>query len=259
MLEEKEVLILLVEDNEVNQQVFDMQLSALGYSIAIADDGRKALELWQQQSFDLILTDCYMPEMDGFELARSVRKLESTTGTHIPIIAVTANAMSEEQEKCFDSGMNDCLIKPIEIDDLDRAMTKWLSVSSSQLLNEASGQVTELVSDENNPPVNQQVLARLTGADPELCKQLLVKFRDASISIIGELAVALEEARFDEINALAHKLKSSAKTVGAELLAELCASMEQSEKGRNVDNPKLMASQLSDEFERITRYIDQLV
>ncbi len=126
--EKKEDLILLVEDNLVNQEVLNMQLSALGYTAMTAADGREALELWNQHAFDLVLTDCNMPEMDGFELARAIRKAEIATGTHIPIIAVTANAMSEELQNCFDSGMDDCLTKPIEIDNLGRAIDKWLAV-----------------------------------------------------------------------------------------------------------------------------------
>lgn len=88
-IETKEGLILLVEDNLVNQEVLNMQLSALGYSAMTASDGREALELWNQHSFDLILTDCNLPKVDGFELARVIRKAETTTGKHVPIIAVT--------------------------------------------------------------------------------------------------------------------------------------------------------------------------
>ena len=131
MVEPKEGLILLAEDNMVNQEVIKMQLSALGYSAMIAADGCEALELWKKHPFVLILTDCNMPEMDGFDLARAIRKAETATGKHIPIIAVTANAMSEELQGCLASGMDDCLTKPVEIENLGRAISKWLSVSTT--------------------------------------------------------------------------------------------------------------------------------
>ena len=127
-IETKEGLILLVEDNLVNQEVLNMQLSVLGYTAMMANDGREALALWEKHTFDLILTDCNMPEMDGFELATAIRKAETTMGTRVPIVAVTANAMSEELQECLDSGMDDCLTKPIELDNLSQAISKWIAV-----------------------------------------------------------------------------------------------------------------------------------
>lgn len=127
----KDTLILLAEDNELNREVINMQLSTLGYTAKVAADGSEALILWKEQTFGLVLTDCHMPEMDGFELARAIRKEEANSGGHIPIVAITANTMAEERDRCIDSGMDDCLTKPVELDDLDRVICKWLSVSAS--------------------------------------------------------------------------------------------------------------------------------
>lgn len=257
-------LILLAEDNFVNQEVISMQLSALGYDAMLADDGREALELWKKHSFDIVLTDCHMPEMDGFELAIAIREAETTTGAHVPIIAVTANAMSEELKRCLDSGMDDCLTKPLEMVDLDLALNKWLSTSVSPSADAVSGSVTsvpetEPVSESNQTQaVNPQVLAQLTGMDIEECKFMMMKFIDASTPIIDAITAAAEESRFDEVTAQAHKLKSSAKTVGAETLTELCLNMEQAGKDKAVDNMSLMSSNLRDEFDRVKRYIDEL-
>lgn len=122
---------MLAEDNELNREVINMQLSTLGYSARVAADGREALELWKNETFDLVLTDCHMPEMDGFELARAIRKKEAvTTGSHVPIIAVTANTISEEQDRCLESGMDDCLTKPVDMDELDHVISKWLSATT---------------------------------------------------------------------------------------------------------------------------------
>lgn len=127
----KSGLILLVEDNELNREVINMQLSTLGYAARVAADGREALELWKNETFDLVLTDCHMPEMDGFELTRAIRKEEANVGSRIPIIAVTANTISEERDRCMESGMDDCLTKPVDMDELEHVISKWLSTTTS--------------------------------------------------------------------------------------------------------------------------------
>ena len=256
-------MILMVEDNEVNQEVINMQLSALGYEAMMAGDGNVALELWKKHDFDLILTDCHMPEMDGFELTIAIRKEELNTGKHIPIIAVTANAMSEELEECYASGMDDCLTKPVEMSDLRVAITKWMpvqadSTTSSENTQDDMSQHPEIEDDNPNTALDPQVLAALTGSDIELCNQLLVKFRDASSLIIDELVFASEQKNYENICAQSHKLKSSAKTVGANALATLCLDLEQAGKEMKSDNLDLMASQLKTEFARVRQYIDGL-
>ena len=131
-IEKKDGLILLAEDNELNREVINMQLSTLGYSVVAAADGKEALDLWKEGGFDLILTDCHMPHMDGFELARTKKSgRPNCPASHIPIIAVTANTVSEERDRCIDSGMDDCLTKPIDMDGLNEAVHKWLSVPES--------------------------------------------------------------------------------------------------------------------------------
>lgn len=131
-VDRKDGLILLVEDNELNREVINMQLSTLGYSSVVAADGREALELWKNKTFDLVLTDCHMPEMDGFELTQAIRKEELDVGDHVPIVAVTANTISEERDRCMDSGMDDVLTKPVDMEDLDRVINKWLSATNSK-------------------------------------------------------------------------------------------------------------------------------
>lgn len=253
------LMILVVEDTEINQQVITMQLSALGYEVMLAADGREALKLWKTRPFDLVLTDCHMPEMDGFELTKHIRQLETATGSHTPIVAITANAMSEDRDKCLDSGMDDCLTKPLEMENLDRAIQKWLIVPAAPSSDAVAGQMPEDKGEEIYAPVNLQTLATLIGADIEQCKPLLLKFRDASIPIINALIDAAEAARFDEIGALVHKLKSSAKSVGAERLAELCINMEQANKiGIGETLHLLLALELKDEFDTVKRYLDQL-
>lgn len=117
--------VLIAEDNPINQRVAVIILSKLGYSTDVAADGAEVLQMLQQQHYDLVLMDCQMPVMDGFEATQAIRALKSDT-SQIPIIAVTANALAGQREKCLASGMNDYISKPISTDLLASTIQKYL-------------------------------------------------------------------------------------------------------------------------------------
>ena len=116
--------VLLAEDNPVNQKVARGVLEMLGCTVSLAADGKQALELAQSADFDLIFMDCQMPEMDGYEAARKIRELTGAAA-HVPIIALTANALSEVRQACLEAGMDDFLTKPVNRIQLDHMLDKW--------------------------------------------------------------------------------------------------------------------------------------
>lgn len=116
--------ILLAEDGVVNQQVAAGLLEMWGHQVVVAEDGRKALEAWIQDSFDVILMDVQMPEMDGIEATAAIRQREQDTGEHMPIIAMTANAMKGDREHCLNAGMDDYVAKPVDVEQLYKALVK---------------------------------------------------------------------------------------------------------------------------------------
>jgi CheY-like chemotaxis protein/anti-sigma regulatory factor (Ser/Thr protein kinase) len=118
--------ILVVEDNAVNQMVAVRLLEKLGYSADIAANGIEALSAVQRMSYDLLLMDCQMPEMDGFEATIRLRQREAGPGTHVPIIAMTANAMAGDRESCIAAGMDDYIAKPVRIEELKAKLQQWL-------------------------------------------------------------------------------------------------------------------------------------
>ena len=125
----KKVKLLLVEDNEINQVVLLKQLTILGYQAEVANNGSEGLEKWKTQDFDMILTDCNMPLMDGLEMTRLGRRWESKNNQNpVPIIAITANALTDDAQKCFEAGMNDYLAKPMEINTLEEKIVKIIGV-----------------------------------------------------------------------------------------------------------------------------------
>ncbi len=114
--------ILIAEDNPINQKLAVRLLQKQGHTSAVANNGREAVETWLRQPFDAILMDMMMPEMDGLEATLTIREREKTTGTHIPIIAITANAMSGDREKCLAAGMDEYISKPVDVTQLYEAL-----------------------------------------------------------------------------------------------------------------------------------------
>jgi two-component system sensor histidine kinase/response regulator len=124
---DNETRILLVEDNHINKRVALGSLKKIGYKADVAENGLEALQALEKRSYDLVLMDCQMPEMDGYEATRQIRNPDSRVTNHdVPIVAMTANAMPDDQQKCMDAGMNDYLSKPVKIDALSHMLEKWM-------------------------------------------------------------------------------------------------------------------------------------
>jgi len=131
--------ILLAEDNPVNQMVTQLQLKKLGYHCSVVGTGRAAVDALQAGSFALVLMDCQMPDMDGLEATRAIRKAETLTGRHIPVIGLTAHAMGGDREKCIASGMDDYLSKPASLEQLSHCLKKWISRTEGEATSQFSG------------------------------------------------------------------------------------------------------------------------
>ena len=243
-------LILIAEDNEINQKVALQQLKLLGYTADIADDGQAALELWQSGDYAILFTDLHMPKLDGYELTAAIRAAEAVGAPRMPIIAFTANALKGEAEHCLAAGMDDYLSKPVQLADLKAMLDKWLPVvegvgrdSSRQSSPESVG-VVGLKPDLQSSAlahvaVDVNVLKALVGDDETIIRDFLHDFRASAANIAAELKVACAGGQAKQAGALAHKLKSSARSVGALALGELCAAMEQA--GRDGDMTALAA------------------
>ncbi|MFA6063403.1 MAG: response regulator [Gallionella sp.] len=223
-------LILLAEDNEINREVMQEQLRLLGYTAEVAEDGQVALQMWRSGRYALLLTDCHMPNMDGFELTAAIRQ-EEKNGARRPIIAVTANAMEGESDRCREYGMDDYLAKPLRLHELGAMLKKWLpreNRTEQHAASEAGVPLQDDIMQCSLPVWDELALTVIVGDNPQMHRRLLDKFLDNSRVRMDEI---LSGSMSDEqLARSAHALKSAARTVGAMQLGELCHEMETSER-----------------------------
>ncbi len=205
-------LILIAEDNEINQKLFHMQLIKLGYAAVVVGDGKKALKAWQEGNYALVLADCHMPEMDGYELTAAIRDGEAGSPRHIPIIAITANVLQGEVQRCLAAGMDDFLPKPVELKKLEQMLLKWMP-DTAGIEGEAAA-------------VDLSVLSKFVGDDAALHRVFHGKFIDSTKQMIEQIHVACDTRSANTLGDLAHKLKSTARSIGANALADTCQELE---------------------------------
>lgn len=260
-------LILLAEDNITNQNVIRRQLNKLGYTCEIADDGELALEAWRDREFGLLLTDCHMPNMDGYELTGCIRQAEESTSVRKPIIAVTANALEGEAQRCIAAGMDDYLSKPLAMSDLKAKLRKWLPVEADveriEVTIDAPNSAPTIDKSEGDfpsqdSPIDPSALKDVFGDDDDVFVEILKEFIDPSSANVEEILTAFEDRNADGVAKASHKLKSSARSVGAHELADLCASLEEagnSENWTRIDND---APRLPPAMKLVTEYISAL-
>ncbi|MBP9149707.1 MAG: response regulator, partial [Rhodoferax sp.] len=222
--------VLLAEDNETNRDVLREQLRRLGYRSDTANDGVEALQMWQAGHYDLLLTDCHMPKMDGFSLTEAIRKSE-TPGQRAIIIAVTANAMEGEAQRCLNHGMDDYLSKPLRMAELQQTLARWLPLPSPPDSQPAAFQESPQgghAAAVELPVWDNSALTAVVGDNPGMHQRLLAKFLVNAHRQLAQIQSAVATAQIDQITSVAHTLKSAARTVGAMALGELCQQIEAS-------------------------------
>jgi len=231
--------ILVVEDNVVNQKVAIGQLRHLGYEAEVVGSGAEAIDAIRRRSYDLILLDCQMPDIDGYDVARSIRMMGSET-RRIPIVAMTAHVMEGEREKCLAAGMDDYLAKPVSTQRLSTVLVRWL------------GTREEVVDSEKIAGLQQ--LAR---ANPSFMRDITGLFREDALVRIHELRDSAARADAETLARAAHSLKSSSGNIGAARMYSLCATIESSARERNLEGVAEMVEQLAAELDRALHVLAQ--
>jgi two-component system sensor histidine kinase/response regulator len=223
--------VLLVEDNAMNQLVATKILEKLGYSVVVAENGREALEAISDHAaagvaFDAVLMDCQMPEMDGYEATRQLRRLEGDEGRRLPVIAMTAAAMEGDRERCLAAGMDDYVTKPVRSVAVDAVLVRWIDEREQD---EEPAPIAAMDPADTGSPLDPERLAllrELDGGDGELLTAVVTEFVDDSTQQLGAVSAALIDGDPRVVERAVHNLKGASANLGATTLADLCGELE---------------------------------
>jgi signal transduction histidine kinase/CheY-like chemotaxis protein/ligand-binding sensor domain-containing protein/HPt (histidine-containing phosphotransfer) domain-containing protein len=241
--------LLLVEDNAVNQKVACRLLENLGYRVDTAVNGQAAVSAWESGRYDLILMDCQMPIMDGYEATRQIRSRERL-GRRTPIIALTAHAMKGADNECTAAGMDDYLSKPIDRAQLTACLERWL-----KSIARASEDVAEPVAPATENPIDWDELLTATGNDLDFAQELAELFVRGAEGNVEAILLAVQSADFAAISANAHELKGACANVQA--TAAMLAAHRLEAAALNADATQLssLSTALRIEIDRVTEYL----
>lgn len=251
--------ILIAEDNIINQKVVVYMANKLGLRADVAANGLEAIEALSRIPYDLVLMDCQMPEMGGFEATGEIRRREkiSATAQHTPIIAMTANAMPGDREKCITSGMDDYLPKPVKLEELSAMLERWLP---ERLPIHAPVSPTEATKalEEANTPLNLNRLFEIYKHDESAVQELLAIYLSSTQSLIDKLEIAIEEQNSRTCARTAHEIKGASAYIGALEMQELARHIELSSKKENWPEVKRGFEEAEPAFIRVWAYVNKL-
>ncbi|MCW8948764.1 MAG: ATP-binding protein [Sedimenticola sp.] len=266
--------VLIVEDNLVNLNVAKKMLRRLGLECDIAHDGLAALSAINDQHYDLVLMDCQMPRMDGYEATRAIRLREATKGlSRLPVIAMTANAMDGDREKCLDSGMDDYLAKPIMPATLRLMLSQWLprcdlesqsnEDAMTRLERQASSDRVAAVqsitsSRQNDSVIDQSVIEELYEIMEEDFVSLIYSFLEAAPGLMRDIEAGILDGDANQMIMPAHSLKSSSANVGAVQLAESAKQIEIAAREHDLDCIAELFEMLKEHFDAASKALRKL-
>ena len=229
--------ILLVEDNLVNQKVAVLMLERLGCRVDIANNGREALQAAGSNSYDLVLMDCQMPEMDGFEATRRIRQLPEQE-RRLPIVALTANAFEEDRHQAMAAGMDDFVTKPFTAAKLEQIFVDWLlprqhaaEPKADVVIAPAIEQSSGFQPDVAAVKAGLETLAQAVGQ--EMIAEVIALFRQTEQASCQELQQQLASGEWENVGRSAHKLKGLCRQIGANDVGALCEQLEKAGKSQD--------------------------
>ena len=248
--------VLLVEDNAVNQLVALGQLRRLGHDCVVASRGTEAVEIIRNGGFDIVLMDCQMPDMDGYEATRVIRQMSAPVNA-TPIIAMTAHALPGEREKCLIAGMNDYLAKPVSLEQLGAVIRLWASKPSAP-----SETAPDLMEDDERYVLDRERVSSflaISRTQPGFLEGLVKTFRQDVPSRLDALRAAASNGDAQELSLAAHALKSSSGSVGAKRMQTIAATLEEHARAGRIEGAEASIDQLAAEFTRVMAAYDGVV
>ncbi len=234
---QRKLRLLLVDDNTFNQKVGIVKLEKMGHSVQVASSGREALAAFDEFTFDLVFMDMQMPDMDGLEATAHIRRKEEATGRRTPIIALTAHAGSDIQQKCLQGGMDGYVSKPIRDQELCNVMRAALPCAGSDIVPSSDVKRSEQSLDKD------AILARV-GGNLELLQDLIKVFQDNSTSLFEDIRAAFEKGEIVKVGVAAHTLKGMVSFFSVEEVTAKVIELETFSKDRDVERAQLLFAKL---------------
>jgi signal transduction histidine kinase/CheY-like chemotaxis protein/CHASE3 domain sensor protein/HPt (histidine-containing phosphotransfer) domain-containing protein len=248
--EREGTLVLVVDDHPTNRTLLERQARALGYASESAEDGAAALEKWQSGRFGIVITDCDMPEMDGYALARAIRALESGNGRkRTPIIACTANALGAETEICRAAGMDDHLVKPVELSKILEKLDRWLPIPQFAAMPPATARAA---------PLDLSVLAGMSGGDAAIERDIVSDFRLVNDEDAAMLMRAVATSDMRQVIRSTHRMLGASRTVGALGFASVCERIEEASRASDWAAVTANMDAFLQEWTRLNTYSDSI-
>ncbi|HED19432.1 MAG TPA: response regulator, partial [Gammaproteobacteria bacterium] len=232
--------VLLVEDDPTNQKVALAMLSRFGLDTEVASNGLEAIQSAAHSNYDLILMDCRMPEMDGYQATRQIRAQEQ--GERIPIIAFTANVQESDRERCQAAGMDDFLSKPFSLDEFTVVLQRWLPDTESK----------------RGASIDATTFDSLRATMGEDFAELISTYIEGAAACLEQMPKRLAEADLKEVQRLAHSLKSSSAAIGATTLSAMAEELEQWARDGKADSLAKQIVTLPAEFSRVREALERL-
>lgn len=257
--------ILLVEDHPINQRVAVMELEKLGCLVDVAGNGRVAVDMYKKEPYDIIIMDINMPEMDGYEATKAIRKLEKT-GDHITIIAMTANAMQGDKEKCIEAGMDDYISKPVHRKKLAETIARWVSedLVKYENITENKSKDASIIQQATYGTTHfllpvfdfDGVMSRYEN-DIELLEDIARDFIADSRERIEEIGETIAKGDSEDVREIGHALKGGAAYVGAERLREAAFRLEKAAKRNKTDLFSKLYATIKQEFMNYVNAVEE--
>lgn len=246
--------ILLAEDNVTNQKLAVAILEKQGHSIKVVADGRQAIEAYERELFDVVLMDMQMPEVDGLEATSAIRSFEKSSGRHTPIIALTANAMIGDRERCLNSGMDEYLSKPLRADDLFATIER-LVVAKAPAAVSPPDKERESSGPSPNPIFDYDTSVQQVGDDPELLTQLVAVFLEQLPLLLPPLETAVATSDAKAIRQAAHALCSSVSVIAAPRAKNIARQLELMGLNSELDRIRETHAELLSEFSALQQVL----
>lgn len=264
--------VLLAEDNEINRMVFQEMLATFGLQCDLVENGVEALEAGREGRYDIIFMDCQMPGMDGYTATRELRKYEASAGVTRPtvVIALTANALAGDRDKCLAAGMDDYMSKPLQSDALLAMLQRWgsngtgkkpakagRSEAAAPAVPKPTAFEPDLTAPASREPVDMQRLLQRCMGKESFALRLLAQFVERTGGEVGEIEAAIERRDGAAVKALAHRIKGAAATLAAEPLRQCAVRIEDCGKQADFEQARACLSEFSDRLGELRAFVEK--